>query len=1312
MSTLRKLTIGFGVAIMMAALPRAASAQNCSSMNPADWPAAAKPYFLLAVDTSGSMTTNVSGSALTTCTSGSGTNFGTDRRAHARCALQKTILAYSGQVNFGLVTYARLQSNCSNMDGPDADTLPDANEVCNFGSCTYSEPTGGLNTGCGAEPSPNGDSSTRAGGMFRVAMQQDIGSPASNVNNLLAWVDGGCADSREIFANGNTPMNGILRDAFRYYSNQWVPPSPNPGGATLSSPLTSLANGERACRSLNVILLTDGDETCDTQANAVDAAADLYNGFTKDGITWSVRTHVINFAGGNQANTDDIADAGDDGNSANNSAVSYLATNETTLALALSEIIAGSIQPETCDNVDNNCNTCVDEGYVHYCNTQQTCCVWANPTERQNCLDDFTDSLNSNPPDGDPSLLPCTTPGQQSVPAEWLCFNPGDECDNVDNNCVAGIDEGSTKCGMPAHCPLVETCNNQDDDCDGINDNGGVCGTCTPSPEVCDGCDNDCDGVTDDGIPAVPCGLTTPANCAGTLSCSPPQNVAPGGCAPGGGFSTCSNNPQTEICDTVDNDCDGLVDDGVAPSQCVPGGTPPGLIYGGTSQCVLGVQPCGGTCTGFVGPSAEICDGIDNDCDGVVDDNPFGVGAQCGVNFAPCTPGVIACVSGALVCQGGNPPDPEICDGVDNDCDGLTDESPLADAPGPGLNGCWDNPGNCCSHAGLSWCPPPGGTCNGVGTLTTPCNTGTLVCGGAQGWQCQGGTEPVPEVCDGVDNDCDGVPDDGNFPTEGQACGFSTPPCQQGVIQCTAGVLDCVGDTPPQPEVCNGIDDNCDTFIDNGIPVGGACIPTYDTALYPGDRSAPPCMPGQFQCDGMGGLVCTGGVGPSPEVCDGIDNDCDGTPDEAGPAPDGLDGTDNPFPPPDATLGDACGTDEGTCNEGQWACVNGLFACVNGQGPQPEQCDCSDNDCNGEIDNPNPGNNPPLCGGDQDCVQAGGVCQCAEPCDGGEFPCPSGQKCVDVVSSQTGEKLGGYCLADTCNDCETKTVTDADGDILCGPAGTTGPDCQDIPVCECKGQNGCRPPCFGVTCDTPLVCTNFGPAAGQCVVDNCFNIGCAGCGTVCTDSGECAANPCSEDSCPPDQVCKPSDDFSSFTCVGSCADVRCPSDTVCVDGECAPTCAPPCSAGDFCNMEVDPPTCQENLCTPDSCTSGGCCDPATGTCGSCPCEGVICPEGQVCQDDECVLDTTGEGGSGAGGNGSNEGGNQGEGAGSSQDGGSSANGGPVDDRVWGLATGGGGCACQTGATSDGKPGALAALLLGLALSRRRRLGRAEKEVVR
>ena len=126
----------------------------------------------------------------------------------------------------------------------------------------------------------------------------------------------------------------------------------------------------------------------------------------------------------------------------------------------------------------------------------------------------------------------------------------------------------------------------------------------------------------------------------------------------------------------------------------------------------------------------------------------------------------------------------------------------------------------------------------------------------------------------------------------------------------------------------------------------------------------------------------------------------------------------------------------------------------------------------------------------------------------------------------------------------------------------------------------------------------------------------------------------------------------------------------------------------------------------------GCCDSATGACGSCPCEGVLCPEGQVCEADECVLDTTGEGGNGAGGSGS-QGGNGGEGA-ASQQGGSSASGGPPDERIWGLATGGGGCACSLSEPRDNsRQAGLAGLLLALALMRpRKRAPGAKKEAQR
>ena len=97
---------------------------------------------------------------------------------------------------------------------------------------------------------------------------------------------------------------------------------------------------------------------------------------TVQGQTVRVRTHVINFAGGNQTATDDIADAGDDGNSGNNSATSYFANNETQLSQALSNIIAGAIKPEVCNNGDDNCNGCTDEGYKHYCNLRPACCAW------------------------------------------------------------------------------------------------------------------------------------------------------------------------------------------------------------------------------------------------------------------------------------------------------------------------------------------------------------------------------------------------------------------------------------------------------------------------------------------------------------------------------------------------------------------------------------------------------------------------------------------------------------------------------------------------------------------------------------------------------------------------------------------------------------------------------------------------------------------------------------------------------------------------------------------------------------------------
>ena len=1295
----RRLVAVIGGGALLGAMtlaPGAAQAQEppqCLSPDPAMWPPPAKPYFMVAFDTSGSMSDAVA--------TNNSCGYANDRLGHGRCAVKNTFLAFGGEANFGLSSFARVMSNCSAavcnnacITGAGAGTFQ---SFTGNAAATVNPNCGNPWPGCGPEPGALADSSTRAGGRVLVPILSDLGPqpPGGNTAELVSWVDNTCTSNKELFASGCTPLNGILRDMLRYYANQWVPPSPIPGGATIVSPLTSVANGERACRSVNVILVTDGFETCDTTANAVDAAADLLAGFTKDGIAWSVKTFVIDF-GNAGASADQIAAAG-------GTVAAQTATDEAQLSAALANIIAGAIKPEICDNTDNNCNGCTDEGSKHYCNVLQTCCAYATPAQRTVCLNSYTASITPADPDGDLTLLPCTTVLAQTQPANWLCFDPKESCDGQDNNCQDGIDENVLKCGNPAHCPLPEICNGLDDDCDGAIDGPGVCiGTCVPSNEVCDGCDNDCDGIADDGAPGAPCGLLTPPNCVGALTCKPAQMVPiPGGCVVGGGFNTCSNNPQPEVCDGIDNDCDGTPDDMVAPIPCVPPGTPGGLIYGGTSQCQMGSMPCGGTCQGFVGPSTEICDGIDNDCDGAVDDNVFGVNNPCGINSPPCTPGTTACVNGALICQGGNGPLPEICDGIDNDCDGSSDEAPLADGPLPGQNGCWAEAGNCCMFQNLTWCPPPGAGCNDVGTLTPPCNYGTLACAGAAGWICQNPKPPTPEACDGLDNNCNGAVDDGNFPQVGQPCGSDIGECMAGALACVAGVIDCVNDVPPTPEVCDGLDNDCDMVIDNGVSTGGPCTPVYDMVAYPGPRDNLPCQPGILQCNGMGGVTCLGGVGPSPEVCDSIDNDCDGSIDEVGAQPDGIDGTANPSPPPDAVIGDICGTSEGQCTEGQYACLNGVFSCIGGQGPTPEQCDCNDNDCNGVVDNEPPVGS--LCSPTKDCVSSTFGCQCAAPCSPGEIQCPPGQECQTVTSSETGERLGIYCVVDSCGDCSTKTTVDGVGTVLCAPAGTVLANCVTPPVCACKGQNGCLEPCFGVTCGGGLVCTNYGPNAGQCVIDSCYNVPCLGCGQAC-HNGSCAASPCAANSCPDGQVCKPQEPWGDgdFVCVASCADQDCPADQECVGGACVPTCVPACPDGQACDLAQSPPVCVADQCDPNPCTDGKCCDPIAGCQDTCPCAGVVCPDGQECKNGDCF---EGQGGAGGGTTTSTGTGTGGDvtssattGAGTGGAGGTPARG------VWGLATGGGGCACEVGARGRAGDARYAAIALAAAAAvlRRRR----------
>ncbi len=546
---------------------------------------------------------------------------------------------------------------------------------------------------------------------------------------------------------------------------------------------------------------------------------------------------------------------------------------------------SSSIHPganELCNGIDEDCDASIDEDAI-------------------NALPYFADADGDG--HGDPATLftGCTRPSgfvSQATDCDdtAISIHPGadETCNGIDEDCDASIDEES----------LDVLTFFADIDADGYGDSSSTTLACEAPegfvsdatdcqdsdaeraphlPELCDGKDNNCDEVVDEN-PVDPISFFADADQDGygnpalsTLACEAPEGLV-------SNTTDCDDTSSSihpgadETCDMVDEDCDGEVDedpiDGIVAGVDVDGDG-----YGDPGDTLrICTTPPPGTTTDVtdcnddspdVHPGViETCNGIDDDCDGFL---PMVESDVDGDGYFLCADDCNDTHSGV------HPNASELCDETDNDCDGVVDEEvapfsfyfPDQDGDGSGAQGV--APEIKC----LGFHP-------GYVTTYSDCDDGNSSIAPA-----------FPEACDSIDNNCNDEVDE-DLPTQtgyedGDGDGFGNGSPGHRVITCgtlpsgyVSDSSDCDdGDAAAWPgsvEVCDGLDNNCDGSEDEGFAVSQWYRDTdqdgYGTEY---DVWSSCYTPDGYITEGTDCDDSHANAHPGlTEVCDdGLDNDCD-----------------------------------------------------------------------------------------------------------------------------------------------------------------------------------------------------------------------------------------------------------------------------------------------------------------------------------------------------------------------------------------------------------------------------------------------------